>query len=142
MTTIVEIPGSSAAQLVETAAFPLGEGTLAVIINADAVTLRLAQLAFPLSPATPVLTHPHDPLWYFFKGPVSGSYVRITLPEQSVETGTPESELRDLFEEALIHAGLLITDLEAAGDEVSADVKDDVAWVNNWVTAQSEGCAA
>lgn len=138
MTTVVEIPGSSAAQLVETAAFTLGEGTLAVIINADAVTLRLAELAFPLSPTTPVLTHAHNPLWYFFKGPVSGSYVRITLPEQSAVSGTSESELRDRFEEALIQAGLLTTGVEAAGDEISAGVKEDAAWVSNWVTARSE----
>ncbi|KAG8861665.1 hypothetical protein FRB96_002622 [Tulasnella sp. 330] len=138
MTTIVEIPGSSAEQLVETAAFPLGEGTFAVIINADAVTLRLPQLAFPLSPATPVLTHAHYPLWYFFKGPVGGSYVRITLPERCAVAGTPESELRDLFEEALMDAGFLITDIGARVDEIHGDEKEDAVWVNNWLTAQSE----
>ncbi|KAG9024510.1 hypothetical protein FRB95_011429 [Tulasnella sp. JGI-2019a] len=141
MTTIVEIPSCSAAQLVETAAFPLGDGTLQVVISADTVTLRLAELAFPLSPHSPVLTHSQNPLWYFFKGPVEGSYVRITLPEQSALEGTPEHELRDRFEDALIHAGLLTTGVEAAGDEISASVKEDATWVSKWITSRGQAYA-
>jgi hypothetical protein len=129
------------AQLLESATFPLKDGTLDLIVDADAVTLGLAGLAFPLSPNTPVFTHSENPLWYFFRGPTgaSGSYVRITLPPESATQGTEDQKLRDRFEDTLLQAGLLNTRIDDAGDEIGAGLKEDAVWVSQWI--QSEAAA-
>jgi len=139
MTSLVTIPDCSASQLVESSTIPLAFGTLDLLQDDQtrALTLKMGDFAFPLVPNTPVFTHSENALWYFFSIPaVSGSYVRVALPEGIAVSGSEEEKLRDRFETILVEYKLLKTGVEAVGDELGAKVKEEARHLGNLIRSQ------
>jgi hypothetical protein len=92
--------------------------------------LKIGNAAFPITKATPFYTHTSSSRIYLFAPALedvavgTGTYVKITLPEDIATPGSEAEKSRDAFEEVLLNHGLLQEGTAAFADELASGARE------------------